>query len=293
VVEVSSFQLETVHRFRPHVGVLLNCFPNHLERHGSLAAYLGVKARLFARALESDVCIVPGALLEEVRTRTQGRSRWRTFGVSERDDYCYRAGRVERAGATLVSLEGTRFANDVFGASAAAGVAAVEAAGVSLEHAVQAARNFQPLPHRLERLATVRGITFVNDSKATNLAAMTAALRAIPGRVRLLAGGLAKESDFSSVKEVLAEKVAGVYLMGKSADVMFKAWSEAVSCVVCGTLPEAFGRACKDASAGETVLLSPGCASFDQFRNFEERGDLFREHVARRAASEGKRTGIP
>ncbi|NTU76865.1 MAG: hypothetical protein HGA90_03495 [Alphaproteobacteria bacterium] len=121
----------------------------------------------------------------------------------------------------------------------------------------------------------INRVKFINDSKATNLAAMAAALRMLPGNVRLIAGGLVKENDFGFVKELLAQKVIGVYLIGQALEEMASAWSDIVPCFRCVTLDKAVAKAWRDARAGETVLLSPATASFDQFRNFEERGDLF------------------
>ncbi len=123
------------------------------------------------------------------------------------------------------------------------------------------------------------GVTFINDSKATNLTAMAAALRMTGGGVRLIAGGLAKESDFEFVRPVLAEKARGVYLIGQAAVAMAAAWADTVACQVCGTLEAAVAQAWRDAAPGECVLLAPACASFDQFRNYEERGNCFMKYV--------------
>jgi UDP-N-acetylmuramoylalanine--D-glutamate ligase len=138
-----------------------------------------------------------------------------------------------------------------------------------------AARAFQSLPHRLQDIGAVRGIRFVNDSKATNLAAMLAALTMTRGPIRLIAGGLPKRESYEPARELLAEKVATVYLIGRAADAMAAAWREAAPCVMSGTLEQAVAQAWREARPGDTILLSPACASFDQFRSFEERGARF------------------
>ncbi|MFH0953045.1 MAG: UDP-N-acetylmuramoyl-L-alanine--D-glutamate ligase [Verrucomicrobiota bacterium] len=279
VLEVSSFQLETVRDFRPEVGILLNINPNHLDRHGDLPTYARMKARLFSRTTEKDVCIVHESLAAAVRPLAGGRGVWRTFGSTAAADYRYEAGRITREGKVLADVGGTYFGNEILGVTAAAVVAGIEACGADAGCVVRAARAFEPLPHRTELVAEFSGVRFINDSKATNLSAMSAALRMSPGRVRLIAGGLVKEKDFGFVKELLAEKVLGVYLIGLATEAMASAWSDVVPCFRCGTLDVAVRRARADARAGETVLLSPATASFDQFRNFEERGQRFAQLV--------------
>lgn len=275
VLEVSSFQLETVDAFRPDVGILLNIHPNHLDRHKDMRTYLAMKARLFARTVETDTCIVHEPLLAAVRAQSAGRGRWISFGDSPAADYRYEEGSVLCEGRVCADLAGTYFGNGVLGLAAAAVVAGIEACGLDPDCAVRAARAFRPLPHRMELVREIRGVKFINDSKATNLSAMAAALRMMPGKARLIAGGLVKENDFSFVKEVLAEKASGVYLIGQASEEMASAWSDVVPCFRCGTLDAAVVKAGSDARPGETVLLSPACASFDQFRNFEERGQRF------------------
>jgi UDP-N-acetylmuramoylalanine--D-glutamate ligase len=279
VLEVSSFQLETVEMFRPDIGVLLNIHPNHLDRHGAWSVYTDTKARLFARTREEDVCLVPHAWCDEMRARSGGQGRWVTFDSEANAAYMMREGQVFRDGAPLADLSGTLFGRNGMESTACAVIAVMDAADIHPRAAVLAAGSFKTLPHRVEEVALIRGVRFINDSKSTNLAAIEHALRMVDGRVRLIAGGLAKESDFKRLKEVLADRVENVYLIGKSAEAMSSAWSRAVSCVICGTLDEAIRRTVNEARAGEVVLFSPGCASFDQFRNYEERGEHFTRRV--------------
>jgi UDP-N-acetylmuramoylalanine--D-glutamate ligase len=280
VLEVSTFQLETCRAFRPDIGILLNIFPNHLDRHGEMATYAALKARLFANTQRADCCLVPPPLLESVRRQSGGAGRWETFGLDAAATWQYREGRIWHAGQAVADLRGTRFDNPILGQAGAAVVAALSAAGPGPGAAEQAARAFEPLPHRMQPVAERGGVHFVNDSKATNLTALAAALTMTGGRVRLIAGGLLKEKDLGSVKDLLAQKVETVYLIGRAAPAMAEAWSGVVPCRSCGTLPVAVEQAAADAREGETVLLSPACASFDQFTSFEERGNLFAELVA-------------
>lgn len=288
VMEVSSFQLETVHDFRPEIGVLLNLLPNHLDRHGSMEAYAGLKSRMFARSRPGDLCLVEDSWMDDIRAWSGGDGQWVSVGahgaVGVKDGWVCVQGR------RVADIAGTAFDSPILATSVAALLRAVYACGVDYGAAARSLRSFVPLPHRLQRVSQADGITFVNDSKATNLAAMSAAVRERGGKVRLLAGGIAKENDFSSVKDLLAERVSAVYLMGQSAEAMASVWSTGVPCVRCGTLEQAFECAVSEAREGDTVLLSPACTSFDQFRNYEERGNRFMELVEQfaRSAQQGE-----
>lgn len=274
VLEVSSFQLETTRVFRADLGILLNLVPNHLDRHGDLDSYRAAKARLFAHLQAGDVALVHEDCLAWLPPMPAGADR-RSFGRSDACDYRYQAGRVECGARVLADLSGSYFGNDVLGVNAAGVLGALDAGGLNVAAADRVARVFRPLPHRMETVAEARGIRFINDSKATTLAALSAAVRMCGGNVRLIAGGLLKEKDLGPAKEVLAQRAAGVYLIGKASEPMASAWSAVTRCVLCETLAVAVEAAWRDAQPGETILLSPGCASFDQFRNFEERGERF------------------
>lgn len=293
VLEVSTFQMETVAGFRAEVGILLNVNANHLDRHGDMRTYKALKARLFARSLPSDACLVHEPILAEAKQLSGGAGRWLSFGVGANSDYRYASGRVMRGRDEVLDLSGTMFDNDVLGQAGAAVAGGLEACGVDPSCARTAALAFEPLPHRMQPVGEKGGVRFINDSKATNLAAMAAALRMVPSKARLIAGGLAKEHDFGIVKELLAKKAGGVYLIGKASKEMYSAWSDVVPCRLCETLDVAVRQAGAEAVPGDTVLLSPACASFDQFRNFEERGERFAALVANFAggALEHHRTG--
>ncbi len=275
VIEASSFQLELARHFRADMSILLNIAPNHLDRHPSMAAYVAAKAKLFANARGRDLCVTPAAWRARMQAEADGRGVWLTFGDAETDDFQWRDGRVWDRGAALLDLRGTYFDNPVLGPHAAAAAAALHAAELPLETAAAAARAFEPLPHRMQRVAEVNGVAFIDDSKATTLAALGAAL-AMAGRpVRLIAGGRLKELDLDTVKEMLAQHARGVYLIGEAAEKMADCWCSSVPCVRSGSLDAAVRAAWRDAQQGEAIILSPGCSSFDQFADYKERGTTF------------------
>ena len=285
VVEVSSFQLETVDGFRPRVGVLLNVQPDHLDRHGSMDAYRTLKARLFARMRNGDTAVVldadavaAQADVAAWRSGFEGRGPdWVTFGrdsadVAFEDGWIrFGAGRERKA----LSIQGSVLDGPVTGLTVAAAVAALRGCGEDPACVAAAAATFEPLPHRTIRVATIRGVVFVDDSKGTNLAALCAGVKAATGPVRLIAGGQLKEKDLSWPKEVLAKQVVAIYLIGECSRDMWQAWHEVVPCRLCGDLNTAVRQAWTEAAAGDVVLLSPGCASFDQFRSYAHRGEEF------------------
>lgn len=278
VIEVSSFQLETVQEFRPEIGLLLNVLPNHLDRHGSMETYRDLKLRLFENMLETDTAVIPfgffQGLEKTIKPGRAGSNGWTTFGTEEGADFQYLDGRIGK-----IDLTGTRFANEILGAAGAAVAAVCDTCGVSPSAVEVSAQTFVPLPHRTELVAEIDGVRYVDDSKATNLVAMCAAVKMCSGGVHLIVGGRPKEKDFSLAKDLLAQRVSRLYLIGEASGAMRDAWGDAVRCDSCGTLEAAVKAAQKQAKPGETVLLSPACTSFDQFRDFNERGDCFAEAV--------------
>lgn len=292
VIEVSSFQLETVREFRSDIGLLLNVLPNHLDRHGSMEAYRNLKLRLFENMQDSDTAILPFGFFQTLEKSGENipvpgksdrrfSSHWKTFGTEEGGDFRYSGGRVGG-----IDLNGTLFANEILGTAGAAVAAVCAACGIPEAAVEAAAREFQPLPHRMALVAEIGGVTYVDDSKATNLAAMCAAIRICSGKVHLIAGGRAKEKDFSLAKDLLAQRVSHLYLIGEASGAMQDAWGDVVRCDVCGTLEQAVNAAKRQARPGETVLLSPACTSFDQFRDFNERGDCFAAAVRGQSTEE-------
>ncbi|MCB1101465.1 MAG: UDP-N-acetylmuramoyl-L-alanine--D-glutamate ligase [Kiritimatiellae bacterium] len=287
VAEVSSFQLETVQQFTPDAGVLLNLHPNHLDRHQSLERYAAAKLRLFAGMNDQQVAAVHAPWLASARASGGHPSRWISFGQEVGGDAWLADGQVWLDGQQFLDLRETPFARPPLGVNAC-GIASVAAAlGLPPESLRAAAESFVPLPHRMEPVGTVDGVAFINDSKATTLTALAAAVEQAEGPVHLIAGGLLKESDPVRILPVLADRCRGIYLIGQAAKPLASAWNSRATCYDCQELDPAIELAVERAQPGEVILLSPGCASFDQFEGYHHRGEVFRQRVWR--LSEEKR----
>ncbi len=248
VVEVSSFQLEDVHEFRPSIAVLLNLEPDHLDRHGTFEAYREAKLRVFENQTGEDTAIVP-----------------RGFGLPGATEFS-----ADDPLPAEPSLPGAHNREN-----AAAATAAARAAGADEETITRGLREFPGVPHRLELVAEIGGVHYVNDSKATNVAAALRALAAYENDpVHLILGGSRKGEDFAPLAAAIGPNVKSVHLIGETADELRAAIPTASRA---GDLETALGQI--DAAAGDVVLLSPACASYDQFRDFEHRGEEFRRLV--------------
>ena len=285
VVEVSSFQLETVARLRPFVAVWLNLTPDHLDRHGDLARYGALKQRLFERQGEGDYAVWNADDAEVVARRT-GAAAWLEFsahapvasGAYAADGtltLAWRGGSERLMAARALGIPGPHnLANSL---AALAAVLPLEIAPGTLREALQAYRG---LEHRLERVAVVNGVAFVNDSKATNASSLEVALQSFEVPVVLIAGGRDKGQDFTPLAGQVRAATRAVVLIGEGAETMARAWKGA-DVRRAGTLAEAVDLAYNLAGPGGTVLLSPGCASFDMFHDYEDRGRRFKAEVAR------------
>ncbi len=281
VVELSSFQLETVRRFAPDVAVHLNLTPDHLDRYRSLDDYGAAKARIFENQREAQVAVLNAddPLVARISTRA------RRFEFTRR--------RAARLGAWL---EGNDVVADVTGSgpcrvlrrdeislpgahnleNALAAIAAVLPLGVSPESAAKTLRAFKGLRHRMELVRVRHGVSWYNDSKGTNIDATLKSLEGFPdGRVFLILGGKDKGDDFRRLLPLAKQKARRILAIGKAAPVVETALAAAVPTFRAGTLASAVDEAARDAAAGDVVLLSPACASFDQFHNFEHRGEVF------------------
>jgi UDP-N-acetylmuramoylalanine--D-glutamate ligase len=253
VCELSSFQLEDIEQFRPMIAVLLNLEPDHLDRHGTFESYRDAKLRIFENQRPDDVAIVP-----------------RGFpAVGE-------AARVEFSDSDPLPAE-PRMPGAHNRENAAAATAAARAAGATEEQIADALGDFVGVPHRLEEVAEIRGVRFVNDSKATNAAAARRAIAAYDAPLHVILGGLGKNESYAELAADLRTKGARAYLIGAAAEELAAALDVPVQ--RSGDLASAVSAAAAVAKPGEVVLLSPACASYDQFENFEVRGDEFRRLV--------------
>jgi UDP-N-acetylmuramoylalanine--D-glutamate ligase len=280
VCEASSFQLEDTLAFAPEAAVLLNLTPDHLDRHGTFEAYSAAKLRIFARQRAEDVAVAPAGLLAE---GLPGRARRVSFAsdsnaqLAERDGTLYWLGQALLACGEL-SLRGHHNLQN-----AMAGAAVCLARGVDIEAVRAGLRSFAGVPHRLEQVRNRGGVLFVNDSKATNVASTLVALEAMAAErlaVHLILGGQGKAQDFTALRATVNAACRAVYLIGEDASAIEQALGgTGIELHMCGDLDHALALASSAALAGEVVLLSPGCASFDQFADFEARGERFRELV--------------
>jgi len=284
VCECSSFQLEDSQAFAPEVAVLLNLSPDHLDRHGTLAAYREAKLRIFANQAGSDIAIYDADEPSLADGAIPGGARRVRFGIGACAgggcELRYRDGAIHDADGVLA--EGTTLAlageHNVRNAMAVA--ASALAAGIPREAVARGLQTFAGVPHRLELVADVGGVGYVNDSKATNVAAAAAALGSYRGGVHAILGGSLKGGGFADLAPAVAESCSACYLIGEAEEVLARDLAgSGVDLHRCGTLERAVAAAAAAATAGETVLLAPACASFDAFRDYEERGQRFRELV--------------
>jgi UDP-N-acetylmuramoylalanine--D-glutamate ligase len=294
VLEVSSFQLETIQTFSPHIAVILNITPDHLDRHRTFETYVNAKARIFENQQAGDFAVLNADDLTCVglADRTRASVFWfsrkkelkqgafvRDSNIFFRDD----RGQQEIMLVSEIALKGAHNLENVLAA-----VCAGALMGCAPEKIRQAVHNFKAVEHRLEYVATIAGVEYYNDSKATNVDATIKALESFPGNVHLILGGKDKGSDYSVLNDLLRQRVKRVYLIGAAAA---KIESQIISpknggpeVAHAGTLESAVRAAASSASPGDTVLLAPACASFDQFQSYEHRGRNFKEAVQALAA---------
>jgi UDP-N-acetylmuramoylalanine--D-glutamate ligase len=286
VCESSSFQLEDTNFFSPECAVFINLAPDHLDRHGTLENYLDAKLRIFASQGNDDAAVYNGDT-PELRDRDLG-------GCARRIRFCPVEGESADPDCELSMRDGVIFAADepllrtgelqLLGVhnveNAMAAAAAGLASGLSRDAVTEGLRTFHGVPHRLEQVRELDGVLYVNDSKATNVASAVAGVRAFGGGVRLIAGGRPKQESFAPLAEAVRERCVAAYLIGEAAERMADELAGVgVELIQAGTLEQAVESARADAKPGEVVLLSPACASFDAFKDFEARGDRFRELV--------------
>ncbi len=280
VLEVSSFQLESVHTLAPAVAAILNISPDHIDRHGTVEAYVAAKARIFERC---NVAIVNrddplvSALPVSAMTMSFGLDTpaAEQFGLREVADELWLA----RGATPLMRAADLHLVGRHNLANALAALAIVCAAGAPMQAAVQALRSFRGLPHRMQRVATARGATWINDSKGTNVGATIAAIKGIDGNLVLIAGGEAKGADFTELAAAATGRVHTAVLIGRDAQLLGDVLEDRCTVLYAKSMEDAVNQAGAALHEGDTVLMSPACASFDMFSGFEERGDAFARAV--------------
>ncbi len=283
VLEVSSFQLEHAGEFRPDVALLLNVSPDHLDWHGSLAEYRNAKAKVFANQKSGDTAILCGDD-EGCRLVIEGlkRSNILTFGYNKRCNALIKVDEItvsHNSEQYCFDLRQTAMANHTGMLNAGAAILALLAMDFPpglIENGLQA---FTPPPHRMELVLEYGGITYVNDSKATNTGAVLSGLEQVKRKAVLIAGGREKGEDYSLLRRLVEKKVRHLVLIGEAAARMEKQLMGSVPVTLASSMEEAVKCASGMAEKGDTVLLSPACASFDMFTSYGHRGEVFTNAV--------------
>jgi len=293
VLEVSSFQLETVVEFHPRIAVILNITPDHLDRHGSFQNYVAAKENIFARQTASDALVLNA---DDTTTQLSASHAQPKFGPSP-NIYWFSRTKIVRQGACVVNdaivwieregaaaepilpvseipLKGSHNVENVLAAVAAARLATVPAESIR-----KTVASFHAVEHRLEFVATENAVDYYNDSKATNVDASAKAIAAFPGGIHLILGGRDKNSNYADLSDLLRKRVKAVYTIGSAAAKIEHQLRGIIPIVSCETLDKAVAAARKAAHPGDVVLLSPACSSFDQFESYEHRGRVFKELV--------------
>lgn len=278
VLELSSFQLDLSGAFRPDVGLLLNLSPDHLDRHGDMAGYIRAKQRIFCNQKAGDTAILGGddPLVMESAPGLTGRVY--TFGHGSDGQARIIEDRVivTRDGhEDNFELKETRLNSRVNRLNSAAAILAAGCVGADSRGIKKGLSNYTPPENRMTPVAEINGVQFVNDSKATNVGAMTAALESCPSGVILLAGGRDKGGDFSAIRELVREKVETMLCIGEAKRKLINTFSDVVAVEEAKDMAVAVDRAAMLAEPGQIVLLAPGCASFDMFSGYAERGRVF------------------
>jgi UDP-N-acetylmuramoylalanine--D-glutamate ligase len=284
VVEASSFQLEFISMFRPNIAVLLNITPDHLDRHGSIEAYAAAKVRMFENQLPEDFAVINA---DDAVAPKYAPTGPRVFWFSREknaESGCYVRGNeiVFRCDGEetvlldrkLIGLRGSHNMENVLAAASAARLAGVEPTAIA-----EGVRTFAGVEHRIEYVATIGGVEYFNDSKATNVDATLKALDAFSGNVLVILGGKDKGSDYKILRQSLRSRARMVLLIGSAADKIEADLAGVIPVERMQTLERAVESASQRAKPGDIVLLAPACASFDQFENYEHRGRVFKQLV--------------
>jgi UDP-N-acetylmuramoylalanine--D-glutamate ligase len=285
VLEISSFQLETIENFRANVAVVLNITPDHLDRHGTLEGYVAAKARIFENQTADDHAVLNAddPLCASLAGKTKARVRLFSRKNEVKNGTFVQAGKIlwrdeggerELMSVSDIPLKGAHNVENVMAAVAVGVITGCEPAAIKA-----AVAEFKAVEHRLEYVATVRGVEYYNDSKATNVDATIKALESFPANIHIILGGKDKGSDYTVLKDLLRARAKRVYTIGAAAEKIEAHLEGAVPLERAETLEKAVRCAAESAAAGDIVLLAPACASFDQFENYEHRGRIFKDLV--------------
>ena len=287
VLEVSSFQLESTEQFRPDIAVILNITPDHLDRHGTFENYALAKERIFAAQTAGDFAVLNADNVRAAAAAPRSTAQVYWFSMErpveqgawvEEGHVVYRSSK-DAPTESIIPLSGISLKGEHNVENVLAAVCAARLAGAAVEPIRRAIENFKAVEHRLEYVATLNGVDFYNDSKATNVDATAKAVAAFNTPVLLILGGKDKNSDYTQLSELLRSHVRAVYTIGSAAAKIESQLRGVVPLHSCETLDKAVSAAATAAHPGEVVLLAPACSSFDQFESYEHRGRVFKELV--------------
>jgi len=287
VLEISSFQLETTFEFHPSIAVILNITPDHLDRHGSFENYVRIKERIFAAQTGQDCLVLNAGNAPCVAAAERAASKVYWFsnehpveqGAWVEDEQVVYRSQKDAATETVMPLSGIPIKGAHNVENVLAAVCSARLAGVSVEAIRSAVEKFKAVEHRLEYVATRKGVEFYNDSKATNVDATAKAIAAFNGGIHLILGGKDKGSPYTVLADLLRERASAVYTIGVAAPKIEADLRGVVPILSCETLQKAVAAAAAAARPGEVVVLAPACSSYDQFDNYEQRGRIFKQLV--------------
>jgi UDP-N-acetylmuramoylalanine--D-glutamate ligase len=285
VLEISSFQLETIEQFHAKIAVVLNVTPDHLDRHGSFDAYWASKRRIFENQTEDDFAVLNADDRASARMAAGLKAQVRWFSRHQEleigaflrgETIVYRDADGDREVMSIhdMQLKGAHNVENVLAAVAIGSILGIAPAKIR-----EAVRNFKAVEHRLEFVANIAGVDYYNDSKATNVDATIKALESFPRGIHIILGGKDKGSDYAVLKPLLEERARRVYTIGAAAEKIEGQIAGSAEITRAGTLDVAVRKAAEAASSGDVVILAPACASFDQFSSYEHRGKVFKDLV--------------
>jgi UDP-N-acetylmuramoylalanine--D-glutamate ligase len=293
VAEISSFQLEGIHDFRPRVAVLLNITEDHLDRYASFQEYVDAKKRIFENQTEDDFAVLNvddplvAACAQDINARVVPMSR---LAKLSEGIFCHEGmitfswqGKVERFPTASLKIKGVHNLDNCMAA-----LATTLLMGCDANLARMVIEEFAGLPHRMELVATVNGVSYYNDSKGTNVGSVVKSLESFSGNVILIAGGKDKGGEYEPLAGLVRGRVRRLILLGEARDRIREALGDLTETVLVGNLDEAVAEAERAARPGDVVLFSPACSSFDMFRNYEERGNCFAALVKRLSSGDGR-----
>jgi UDP-N-acetylmuramoylalanine--D-glutamate ligase len=282
VVELSSFQLEQIDKFRANIAVFLNLTPDHLDRHGNLDTYIAAKMRIFENQGPQDTAVINSddPILHARCAKLKSQQIWFSVGQKLKNGiWADPVGEIFNKDSILMNSSDIRIKGEHNLSNACAAIAAAISAGAPENKIIETLKSFAGVEHRLEPVRLIGGVSFINDSKGTNVDSVFWALKAVSAPVILIAGGKDKNGDFSALNEMVSKKVKLVILIGQASNKIETTWNDLATCVRADTMGDAVRLGLLKSLPGDTVLLSPGCASFDMFNNYEHRGKVFKQAV--------------